>query len=192
MSLNLGPHYWIVTSVSADSSLLFAHCCYGPNILHTTPMCGTEHIRCVSLHCRDQRGAATLRYRNRAKIIIYYLWTEAPSGIYGCGIALEIPMILQDPRKPTSAETSLKKWICVSSISSTLFQLTYFVKLESSLVFDKWVSSNNCYQNWKNWNSNFKQSFRRRSRRISRSLFLTYNSDGQRSARRRAVIFEHR
>ena len=99
-----------------QSWLLFAHCCYGPNTLHTTPMCVTEHIRYVSLHCRDQRGAATLRYRNRAKIIIYYLWTEAPSGIYGCGIALEIPMILQDPRKPTSAETSLKKWICVPSI----------------------------------------------------------------------------
>ena len=116
MRLNPGPHYWIVTSVLADSSLLFAHCCYSPNTLHTTPMCGTEHIRCVSLHCRDQRGAATLRYRNRAEIIIYYLWTEALSGIYGCGIAIEIPMILQDPRKPTSAETSLKKWICVPSI----------------------------------------------------------------------------
>ena len=37
---------------------------------HTTPECGTEPIRYVTLHFRDRRGAATLRYRNRAKITV--------------------------------------------------------------------------------------------------------------------------
>ena len=35
--------------------------------VHTALKCDTEPIRYVTLHLRDRRGAASLRYRNRAK-----------------------------------------------------------------------------------------------------------------------------
>ena len=54
-----------------QSWLLFTHCCYGPNTLHTTPMCGTEHTRYVSLHYRDQRGAATLQKLRRNHHLVF-------------------------------------------------------------------------------------------------------------------------
>ena len=37
---------------------------------HTTPKCGTQPIRYMTLHFRDRRGAASLRCRNRAEIIV--------------------------------------------------------------------------------------------------------------------------
>ena len=38
--------------------------------VHTTPKCDTEPVRYVTLHLWDWRGAASLRYRNRAEITV--------------------------------------------------------------------------------------------------------------------------
>ena len=70
--LNPSPHFWILTSVSVDSS----RCSY----LFTSgtvripvdaaPKCGTEIIPVVTLHLRDRCGTASLRYKNRAEITV--------------------------------------------------------------------------------------------------------------------------
>ena len=38
--------------------------------VHTAPKCGIKPIQYVTLHFRDPRGAASLRYRNRAKVTV--------------------------------------------------------------------------------------------------------------------------
>ena len=43
--------------------------------------CGTELIRYVTLHFRDRRGGASLRYRNHAEITVLMCEKEALSGM---------------------------------------------------------------------------------------------------------------
>ena len=49
--------------------------------IQTVPKCSTEPIPYATLQLWDQRGAASLRCRNRAKITVLssYVWTEAIS-----------------------------------------------------------------------------------------------------------------
>ena len=69
--LNPSPHSSIFTSVSVDSSPrshLFTSMVQIQ--VQTAPKCCTEPLRYVTLHFRDRRGAASPRYRNRAKITV--------------------------------------------------------------------------------------------------------------------------
>ena len=69
---NPNPHSWIFTFISLDPSprsYLFTSATV-PIPVHIAPKCGTEPIRYVTLHFRDQRGEASLRYRSRAEITV--------------------------------------------------------------------------------------------------------------------------
>ena len=69
--LNPRPHSSMFTSVSVDSSphsRLFTSMVQIQ--VQTAPKCCTEPLRYMTLHFRDRRGAASLRYRNRAKITV--------------------------------------------------------------------------------------------------------------------------
>ena len=44
---------------------------------YAAPHCGTELIRCVTLHFRDRRRAALLRYKHCAKIT-YFICEQRP------------------------------------------------------------------------------------------------------------------
>ena len=69
--LNPRSHSSIFTSVSVDSS---PHSHLFTSMVQiqvqTAPKCCTEPLRYMTLHFRDRRGAALLRYRNRAKITV--------------------------------------------------------------------------------------------------------------------------
>ena len=69
-ALNTSPHSWIFTSVSVSSSLrsyLFTSATVRIGV-HIALKYGTKPTRYVTLHFRDQRGAASLRHRHRAEI----------------------------------------------------------------------------------------------------------------------------
>ena len=68
----LTPKYNIYFRLSGfQSSLLLIHFRYTVQIpVHTVPWCGTEPIRYGTLHLRDWRRTASLRYRNRAEITV--------------------------------------------------------------------------------------------------------------------------
>ena len=69
--LNPSPHSSIFTSVSVDSSPrsdLFTSMVQIQ--VQTAPNCCTEPLRYVTLLFRDRRGAASLRYKKRAKITV--------------------------------------------------------------------------------------------------------------------------
>ena len=69
--LNPSPHSSIFTSVSVDSSprsYLFTSMVRIR--VQTAPKCCTEPLRYMTLHFRDPRGAASPRYRKRAKITV--------------------------------------------------------------------------------------------------------------------------
>ena len=80
--LNPRPHSSIFTSVSVDSS---PHSHLFTSMVQirvqTAPKCCTEPLRYVTLHFRDRRGAASLRYRNRAQITV--LCEQKPYIRYG-------------------------------------------------------------------------------------------------------------
>ena len=61
-----------------QSSLLHIHFRNGSKPVHTIPNCGSEPIRYVTLHFRDQRGAASLCYRNRAEITVLKCVNRSP------------------------------------------------------------------------------------------------------------------
>ena len=71
-SLNLSPHSSIFSSFSVDSSS--CSCLFTPGMVpipvHTVLKYGTEFIQYVMLHFWDQRGAASVRYRNRTEITV--------------------------------------------------------------------------------------------------------------------------
>ena len=75
--LNPSPHSWIFTSVSPQvaQGLPVLAPMYSLPLrsewpVHTALKCGTEPIPYVKLHFRDRRGGASLRYRNRAEVIV--------------------------------------------------------------------------------------------------------------------------
>ena len=76
VQLKPSRHFGIFTSVLVDSSprsYLFTSATVRISV-YTAPKCGTEPIRYVTLHFRDQCGAllcgASLRCRNRAEITV--------------------------------------------------------------------------------------------------------------------------
>ena len=82
--LNPSPHSWIFTSVSGDSSsrfYLFTSATVRIAV-HSTPKCGTEPIRYVTLHFLDGRGAARCSFTPLHKFRQNHrshVWTEAVS-----------------------------------------------------------------------------------------------------------------
>ena len=60
---------------------------------------GWTPIRHVTLHLSDQRGAASLRHRNRAEITVSsYVWTKALSG-----------MVLVPAQNPRGGDSAYEK-----------------------------------------------------------------------------------
>ena len=82
--LNPSPHSWIFTSISGDSSsrfYLFTSATVRIAV-HSTPKCGTEPIRYVTLHFLDGRGAARCSFTPLQKFRQNHrshVWTEAVS-----------------------------------------------------------------------------------------------------------------
>jgi len=81
-SVNSNPHSWIFTSVSVGSShvsYLFTSAMVRIRTMFTLhkvsqriyPICWR-----VTLHFWDQRGAASLRYRNRTEITVLYMYEQ--------------------------------------------------------------------------------------------------------------------
>ena len=68
----MAPHSWIFSAFSVDSSSCF--CLFTPGRVpipvHTVLKYGTEFIQYAMLHFWDQRGTASLRYRNRTEITV--------------------------------------------------------------------------------------------------------------------------
>ena len=63
--------------------------------VYTTPQSGTEPIGYVTPHVRDRRGAASLRYRNRAATTIVMceqnpIWYGFPAGAKATRYCLNI------------------------------------------------------------------------------------------------------
>ena len=69
--LNPSPHSSIFTSVSVDSSPRSYLLTSMVQIqVQTAPKCWTEPLRYMTLHFRDRRGTASLRYRKGVKITV--------------------------------------------------------------------------------------------------------------------------
>ena len=79
--LNPSPHSWIFTSVSPQVAPIYSLPLRSEWPVHTALKCGTEPVRCVTLHLMWSvlRSFAPLRksLRNHRS----YVWTEALSGI---------------------------------------------------------------------------------------------------------------
>ena len=62
-------HFLLCVSVSVNASP-YSYLLTSATVRIASPKCGTEPIRYVKLHFRDQRRLASSRYRNRADITV--------------------------------------------------------------------------------------------------------------------------